>query len=289
VTEHNAVLRPLRHLARRKGTEIDLIGLTRAGELEEEAFQQALARKPDLVVLNHASNVTGRVLKVGQYFQWAREAGARTLLDASQTIGQIPVCPEPLTADLVAFPGHKYLLGPGGTGALYVSPRVELEQYLVGGTGSRSDLPLHPEEFPERLEAGTPNEPGLAGLAAALDWLEAEGAAVQQKCRTLSRQLRQGLEETPNVGLYGAGAFEENLGIFPIRLKDWDVEETGFVLAESFGIICRAGLHCAPLMARAIGCHPDGTVRLSLSGLNRDEEISRVLAALHAMSRSTGN
>ena len=165
VTEHNSILRPLFLIERNRRIRIITIGLDATGGLDSVAFERALSERPSLVAINHASNVTGRINCVERLFAIAKDAGAVTLLDASQTLGQIPVLPLEIGADLVAFPGHKGLHGPAGTGALYVSPRVELEPMMVGGTGHFSESRSHPQDMPARLEAGTPNGPGLAGLA----------------------------------------------------------------------------------------------------------------------------
>jgi|WetSurMetagenome_2_1015567.scaffolds.fasta_scaffold64232_3 cysteine desulfurase / selenocysteine lyase len=283
VTEHNSVLRPLRHLCRRRKAVIEIVPREQSGELDTELFAQALEKEPDLVVLNHASNVTGRVLNVGPLFKRAKAAGAITLLDASQTVGQMDVRPEELNADLVAFTGHKYLLGPPGTGGLYVSPRLELDQFLVGGTGIRSNLEFHPEDMPLRLEAGTPNCAGWAGMSAALTWLDSERVNFLNKGKKNYRRLLKGLQRISGIELFDSPHPDKNLGIVSLRLKGWRVQEAGYVLFESFNIVCRAGLHCAPLMVESLGCFPEGTLRLSLSGNNSEEEVEAVLAALQKM------
>lgn len=285
VTEHNSVLRPLRHLCRRRNATLEIVPAEQSGDLDIEFFDQALEKKPDLVALNHASNVTGRVLNVEPLFKRAKAVGAITLLDASQSLGQIDVHPGDLNADLVAFTGHKYLLGPPGTGGLYVSPRLELDQFLVGGTGIRSDLEFHPEDMPLRLEAGTPNWTGWAGMSAALAWLDSERIHFLHKGKKLYQRLLEGLQGISGIELFGSPHINKNLGIVSLRLKGWSVEEAGYVLHESFGIVCRAGLHCAPLMVESLGCFPEGTLRLSLSGNNNEEEVEAALAALRQMAQ----
>ena len=181
VLEHNSVLRPINHLKEKyPGLRISIISLDNNGDLDYDKFSQALSEEPSVVVINHASNVTGRIYDVSGLLFEAKKAGAITVLDATQTVGAIPVNPVRLNADLVAFTGHKALHGPPGTGVLYVSPELELKQVYVGGTGIRSDLALHPPEMPLRLEAGTPNSPALAGLYAALKWHEKKGNQYSQ-------------------------------------------------------------------------------------------------------------
>ncbi len=261
-----------------------LIGLDAEGTLDRDAFARALQQKPRLVVLNHASNVTGRIQAVAPLFQQAREAGAYTLLDASQTLGHVPVHPEVMAADLVAFTGHKGLHGPPGTGGLYVSPRLELEPTIVGGTGIRSDLELHPPEMPIRLEAGTPNAPALRGLAAALRWVEERPAEHRVQASSMERRLREGLRDSPGVHIFEDADGAERVGVISFRVEHWDVADVGFILEESFGITCRTGLHCAPLIHETLGSLPEGTIRFSVSGFTRAEEIDAAVAAIRQLA-----
>lgn len=284
VTEHNSVLRPLNHLAERGDVRITVIGLDGSGHIDIDSLEAALHDEPDLVAINHMSNVTGRVRDVGPLFWQAKAAGAVTLLDASQSIGHVPVNPKELHADLVAFTGHKALHGPSGVGALYVAPGIDLERILVGGTGVRSDLNLHPEDMPVRLEAGTPNVPAIAGLAAALRWRESNGPACEANTRRLGRLLHSGLGEVRSIRMFSSVEDTEDSGIVSFRADGWSVEEAGIVLQESFGIVCRTGLHCAPLVHFAIGSAPDGTVRLSLSGLSSDNDIGQAIDAVRRLA-----
>lgn len=285
-TEHNSVLRPLYRLREKVGIELEIIGVTPGGDLDREAYQQALKREPALVVINHASNVTGLVQPVEELFAQAHAMGARTLLDASQSMGHIPVHPLKLQADMVAFPGHKGLLGPVGTGGLYVIPGVELEPVLVGGTGIRSDLPHQPPEMPIRLETGTPDIPSYHGLVVALEWLARHEAEYLLQEQRLTHQLWDGLREITGLRLFGRDRVEDSLAVISIKLDGLEVEETGYILQQSFGVECRTGLHCAPLVHQALRSAPEGTVRLSLSGFNMDMEIKCTLDAFIQLTRS---
>jgi len=282
VTEHNSVLRPLHHLAERRGIRLEVVGLDAQGRIDGPAWAAAVARRPALAVLNHASNVTGRIADAARLLGQAHDAGAVTLLDASQTLGIAPVHAGRLQADLVAFTGHKGLHGPPGTGGLYVAPHLDLTQWFVGGTGVRSDLALHPTDMPMRLEAGTPNVPALAGLAAALAWWAQKGASHHERVLHLAARLRAGLRATPGVRLFGDGPENESTGVVSFLIAGWSAEDAGYVLGESFGIVCRTGLHCAPLIHAPLGCAPAGTVRFSVSGFNTEDDIE---AALRAVGR----
>jgi selenocysteine lyase/cysteine desulfurase len=285
VMEHNSVLRPLSHLKKRRGIEVITIGLDGEGNLDRESFEGALRGGAALVAMTHASNVTGMVNDVAYFFSRAHDQGAFTLLDASQSMGHIPVIPHILGADLVAFTGHKGLLGPPGSGGLYVKPGLELEHYYVGGTGVRSDLEFHPDDMPTRLEAGTPGMAALAGLACALSWLEQHGDSHGEKEKELSSLFRHELKKTDGLVVYDAREGAGQLPVFSFVIKGWSVEEAGYVLHESFGIIGRTGLHCAPLIHGALGTAPGGTIRLSLSGFTTGDEIEQVLQALGRMAR----
>ncbi len=283
VIEHNSVLRPLARLEKESGVTIHMVGLTPNGDLDETVFDEFLKRSPRLVVLNHVSNVTGQAVDVAPLFARAKKAGALTLLDASQSLGHVSVKPLMLHADLVAFTGHKGLRGPEGTGGLLVGPDITLKQVLVGGTGVRSDLKYHPEDFPLRLECGTPNGPGLAGLATALKWHETEGAAFTATGHERSRTLIEGLRGIPGVTLYCARSETDRTSVVSFRVKGWSVNDLGFVLADSFGIMGRSGLHCAPLIHTSIGTAPEGTMRLSPSGATTASEVLHTLDAIQRL------
>jgi cysteine desulfurase / selenocysteine lyase len=284
ITEHNSVLRPLNHINSNTGIDISYIGFDKSGLLDIEAFNKELSKGADYVIVNHASNVTGDTNDVKTLFSKAKESGAITILDASQSLGYIKFKVGEIKADIVAFTGHKALHGPPGTGGLYVAPNIELRQVFVGGTGVRSDLSLHPQYMPTRLEAGTQNIPAFAGLASTLEWHDKNGDNFNKKANHLTNILRQEMMKMPNVEIFCNNEFWQRTPVLSFRLKNWDVEETGIILSESFGIICRTGLHCAPLIHRSIGSFPDGTVRFSLSGFNTESEVDTALSAVRKIT-----
>lgn len=286
VTEHNSVLRPLWLMERSGCARVIRVGLDAAGALDLAAYEEALSGKPRLVAINHASNVTGRINPVERLFALAKAAGAVTLLDASQTAGQIPVHPLELGADLVVFPGHKGLHGPAGTGALFVAPGLTLDQILVGGTGRNSRSSSHPEAMPERLEAGTPNLPGIAGFCAALAWHADQSERFLRQAQDAGRRLRNGLRSIPGVKVIDDEPQADRLNLISFLIEGWPVDEIGIALQESFGITCRTGLHCAPLIHEALGSAEEGTVRLSTSGFNTEAEVLVVLSAIAELANS---
>ncbi len=279
--EHNSVLRPLHHLARNKGLHLETVPVDSEGRILESVFFEKLEfLKPRMVVINHASNVTGAVVDVKPLFKAAKDMGAVTLLDASQSMGCISFTAESLYADMVAFTGHKSLLGPPGTGGIYVSKNVELEPVIVGGTGIRSDLLFQPDDMPVRLEAGTPSLPAFAGLAAALEW-KREKSLDHSGVNELMNKLEEGIQKI--VGITLIKSESPRTPVLSFTMKNWTVEEAAYILQESFGIICRSGLHCAPLIHKYIGSSPHGTVRFSLSPFNTEEEVEYALDALRKL------
>jgi cysteine desulfurase / selenocysteine lyase len=278
VGEHNSILRPLRRMQQLGGANVVLVGL-RDGTLDEDEYKRALSLGPGLVVLQHASNVTGIVHDVARYFAWAKDSGALTLLDAAQTVGHIPAHPLELNADLLAMTGRKGLHGPPGTGALWVSPDLELEQVITGGTGVQGSMTLHPPQMPTRLEAGTPNTPALAGQAAALAWALGRDPALLLCEQALGLALLNGLRAIPGVRIYG-DSDGPRTPVVSFSIAGLANDEVGRALGERYGIVCRMGLHCAPLIHAALGSGPQGTVRFSASCFTTPDEVD---AALHAV------
>ncbi|MCJ7525570.1 MAG: aminotransferase class V-fold PLP-dependent enzyme [Candidatus Aminicenantes bacterium] len=278
--EHNSVLRPLYLLKKKGKIDLCLVPCDIQGRVQrEEWHRQVRERRPALAVLTHSSNVSGAVHPVEELFAQVHENGGITLLDASQTAGLLPIDVDRLGVDLLAFTGHKYLLGPPGTGGFYVRPGIELAPLFVGGSGVRSDLLEMPPEMPGRLEPGTPAVALFAGLALSLKWQEQNPFFASAMNDLLSR-LESGLLEA------GARVFRvdgERTPVLSFTLPNWDVADAGKVLQESFGIICRTGLHCAPLIHEWLGAIPGGTIRFSLSRFNVAEDIAMALDALHLL------
>lgn len=285
--EHNAVARPLHALAER-GIEVTRVACAPDGMLDLDDLVRALRSGPvRLVAMCHASNVVGTILPVRDAAQRAHEHGALFLLDAAQTAGVLPIDVREMGIDLLAVPGHKGLLGPTGTGGLYVAPDVRLSPLRQGGTGTRSEDERQPEELPEALEAGTLNTVGIAGLGAALRYLGERG---QQGIRAhevaLTTRLIDGLRDVPGVRVHGTGDAVRQVGVVSLSVEGWEPVDIAAVLDSSFGIAVRAGLHCAPLAHRTLGTFPRGTVRLSPGCFTTDEDVDQALAALRKLAGS---
>jgi cysteine desulfurase family protein len=281
--EHNAVTRPLRALQDR-GVTVVKVPADHRGFVDPAAIRQACAEKTRMVVLSHCSNVTGTLQPIEEIGPWCRREGILFLVDAAQSAGYFAVDVEAMGIDLLAVPGHKGLMGPQGTGFLYVREGLTLLPLIYGGTGGNSHSELPPEEMPERLESGTLNTPGLAGLKAGVDFLRQEGlTALRARENELIARLIQGLAEIPGCRIYGPLDSRFHGGALSFNLAGRDPAEVGFLLDRDHGIFSRVGLHCAPDAHRTIGTFPRGTVRVSPGYFTAAEEIERLLAALSNM------
>jgi selenocysteine lyase/cysteine desulfurase len=282
--EHNSVLRPLYLLEKKKAIDLCLVPCDNQGRVQHDEWRRLVQeRRPALAVLTHASNVTGAVHPVEELFAEVHEYGGLTLLDASQTIGLLPIDVERLGADLLAFTGHKYLLGPAGTGGLYIRPGIELAPLFVGGTGVRSDLPEMPPEMPVRLEPGTPAVALFAGLDWSLKWQEQNPQSLAALSDLLGR-LEEGLLE---AGARVVVVNGDRTPLISFTLPHWQVADAGKVLEKSFEIICRTGLHCAPRIHEWLGTLPGGTIRFSLSRFTHDTDIAMALQAVRRLQHET--
>ena len=287
--EHNSVARPLFALAER-GVDVIWLPCAQDGSLDLEDLDRALRAAPTrLVAMTHASNVCGTILPIGAAAELAHRHGALLLVDAAQTAGVLPIDVTEQSIDLLAFPGHKGLLGPTGTGALYVAPGVHLTPMQQGGTGTHSELLSQPDELPFALEAGTVNTVGIAGLSAALRVLKATGIeAVRAREASLVERLLEGLQEIRGVTVHGPLDSAQRVAVVSVILHGWEPVDVGAALDSAFGIAVRPGLHCAPLAHCTLGTFPLGTVRLAPGYSTTDDEIDQALVALRELSLSAG-
>lgn len=283
VVEHNSVLRPLRFLMSR-GVRVTHVPCNAAGVVAPEAIARALETDSRLVAITHASNVTGAIQPIGPIAEVARKHGALILVDAAQALGHLTTNYRELGVDLVAAPGHKGLMGPLGTGLLYLRPGLEQEVRPLrqGGTGTSSDHDVQPDSLPEKYESGNHNVPGLIGLGVALEWLERRGpSVVRQHEIELTERLRAGLQAIPSVVLYGPTAAADRVGVVSFNLDGYNPQELATLLDSAYRIQVRAGLHCAPLTHRALGTlQTGGTVRMSVGAFTTEAEIDRAVEAV---------
>lgn len=278
--EHNAVVRPLHALSER-GVEVVRVQADARGLVDPSDVLQACTPGTRLLIMNHCSNVTGSLQPIEAIGPWCREQGILFMVDGAQSAGVFPIDVEAMGIDLLAVPGHKALMGPPGTGFLYVHPSLDLDPLMFGGTGNYSHSEKQPLEMPERLESGTLNTIGLAGLKAGIEFLESVGIDhVRAHEQELLAGLIEGLRNMEPVELYGPLGSERHGGALSFNVKNVDPSTLGFRLDREYGICCRVGLHCAPEAHRTIGTFPGGTVRLSPGYFNTMAEIEQTLSAI---------
>jgi len=285
--DHNSVLRPLRALEERGLITVTRVRASGEGLVDPDDVERALSAKTRLVAVVHASNVTGSLQPIERLAELAHGAGALCLVDGAQTVGARPVLPFELGIDLLAFPGHKALMGPLGTGGLYIRPGLDLATVREGGTGSRSEDDRQPGELPDRHEAGSHNLPGLAGLDAAVGVLLERGLErVQAHKLELTRAFLEGARSVAGLTVHGPARAEDREPVFSVRMEGFEPEELSATLDRNFGLMTRSGLHCAPLAHRTISTLPFGSTRISFGALNSIEHVEAAVSALASISRS---
>ena len=283
--DHNSVLRPLHALAREGGVKVDYLPADRQGRLEYDRLVGLLRPSTKLLVGTHASNLTGNLLDVEPMAAFAKQHGLIFLLDAAQTAGSTPISMEAMGVHLLAFTGHKGLMGPQGTGGLCVAPGVELRPLLSGGTGVRSFEEDQPAEYPEHLEAGTLNGHGLAGLGAAVDFILETGVeAIHAHELALTERFVRGLRDIPGVTLYGHFS-GDRAPVVALNLEGWDPASAADELSVQYDIAVRPGIHCAPRMHRALGTQDTGCLRFSFGWYTTESDIDAALSALKEMAQ----
>ncbi len=282
--EHNSVSRPLVAMERAGLISLTRVASDSGGAVDPDAIRKAIVPKTRLIAVTHASNVLGTVQPIVEIGRVAREHDLIFLVDAAQTAGVIPIDIQAMQIDLLAFPGHKSLLGPTGTGSLYVSPRIQLGPWREGGTGGDSATPTQPAEFPYFLEGGTPNVLGVSGLIAGIQFVESEGLAKIHKHETdLTERLWQRLDAMDGIEVFGHRDMAKRVGTLSFRSEALPATEIGAILDQAFDIAIRPGLHCAPYIHKAIGSYPDGLVRVSPGPFNTEADIDRLADALKEM------
>ncbi|MFQ6069679.1 MAG: aminotransferase class V-fold PLP-dependent enzyme [Candidatus Aminicenantales bacterium] len=286
--EHNSVLRPLYHLYKHNRVEVDYVPFDSKGFVDPEDFPKKFKKNTKLVVVNHASNVIGTIQPIREIGKHCRERGIPFLIDASQTAGKIPVDIEHSQVDVVAFTGHKSLLGPTGIGGLYVREGIEISHTRAGGTGVRSALRTHPDDYPYRLEYGTLNVLGVAGLYAGIKWIKEKGMdSIHEHEMKLTTMLRNGLSKIDGVTLYCQDELKDHISILLFNIEGLDAEDTGTMLDVDHNIACRTGLHCAPLVHEQLGTDKiRGAVRFGIGPFNTEEEIKTAIRAVGEIAHS---
>ncbi len=283
--EHNSVIRPL-HTLRERGVTCTRVACAADGSLSPEAVMSAFTPATRLVVLTHASNVTGTIMPIEEIGPLVRQRGAYFMVDAAQSAGVLDIDLGAMCIDLLAFPGHKGLMGPQGTGGLVLGDRVRLRPLKQGGTGTQSALEGQPEELPEALESGTLNGVGIAGLGASVRFLLAKGVKrVREEEGVVLDRMLEGLRTVPGLTLYGPCDSGRQVGVVSINLAGWQPSDLGIALDRDFDIAVRTGLQCSGPAHRTIGTFPNGTVRVSLGYFTTPKEVDWLISALKELAR----
>lgn len=282
--EHNSVLRPL-YEREAVGVELTILRCDTYGNISYEEIEAAIRENTKAIVCTHGSNLTGNLTDIGRIGAIAKKHGILLIADASQTAGLIPIDVQEMQIDVLCFTGHKGLYGPQGTGGIYVRPGVEIKPLKRGGSGIETYNKNHPAQMPTALEAGTLNSHGIAGLNAALTYIEETG--VEHICQlALERmwQFYEGVCDIPGVTVYGDFSGKERVPIVSLNIEDFDSAEVSNELLTEYGIATRAGGHCAPLMHEALGNVEQGAVRFSFSHFNTQEEVEKAISAIRELA-----
>ncbi|BDF32341.1 cysteine desulfurase [Lachnospiraceae bacterium] len=282
--EHNSVLRPLYEMSER-GTELTVVRSSRLGTVKTEDIEAAIRPGTKMIVITNGSNLTGNYVDLKPIGEIAKKHGVLLVVDASQTAGVFPIDVQEMNIDVLCFTGHKGLLGPQGIGGMYVREGLAVRPLKSGGSGVQTFSRTHPSEMPTALEAGTLNGHGIAGLNAALSYLEKEGIdKIRGREQELMWRFYNGVKDIPGVKVYGDYSLKERCAIVALNIGDYDSSEVSDELLTAYGISTRPGGHCAPLMHEALGTVEQGAVRFSFSHYNTDEEVDTAIAAVQELA-----
>lgn len=283
--EHNSVLRPLYRLEAEHGAELSFVPADKLGNVDYADFERLMKPNTRAVVCTNASNLTGTVLDIERIAKTAHSHGALVIVDASQTAGCWPIDMKKMGIDVLCFTGHKGLMGPQGTGGICVKEGIEIRPFKVGGSGVQSYSRTHPAEYPTRLEAGTLNGHGIAGLGAAAKFISETGVEnIHAKERSLMLRFYEGVKNIEGVTVYGDFT-KDKTAIVALNILDYESGEVSYELSQGYGIATRPGAHCAPRMHKALGTAEVGAVRFSFSFYNTEEEIDEAVRAVAELAK----
>lgn len=283
--EHNSVLRPLYRLEAEHGAELSFVPADKLGNVDYADFERLMKPNTRAVVCTNASNLTGTVLDIERIAKTAHSHGALVIVDASQTAGCWPIDMKKMGIDVLCFTGHKGLMGPQGTGGICVKEGIKIRPFKVGGSGVQSYSRTHPAEYPTRLEAGTLNGHGIAGLGAAAKFISETGVEnIHAKERSLMLRFYEGVKDIEGVTVYGDFT-KDKTAIVALNIRDYESGEVSYELSQGYGIATRPGAHCAPRMHKALGTAEVGAVRFSFSFYNTEEEIDEAVRAVAELAK----
>lgn len=283
--EHNSVLRPLYRLRDDSGVRLSIIPADEQGRIEIDRIHDLIEPRTRAIVCTHASNLTGDLVDIGRVGAIAQKAGVRFIVDASQTAGIYPIDMVGMNISVVCFTGHKGLMGPQGTGGLCIAPGVDIRPWIVGGTGVQTYSETHPAELPTRLEAGTLNAHGIAGLSAAVDFIRKTGMdTIRMREQALMRQFYDGVRGIAGVTVYGDFSAKERAAIVSLNIRGFDSGAVADILATDYDIATRPGGHCAPRLHQALGTTEIGAVRFSFSWYTEEAEVAAAIRAIRELA-----
>lgn len=282
--EHNAVMRPLVQIEQ-QGVTFSCVQADKEGSITAVEFEKAIKPETKLVIVNHASNVSGTIQPIEEIGVLCKEKGIYFAVDTAQSAGSIPINMKRMNMDFLAFTGHKGLLGPQGIGGFLISEKLneEMKPLIAGGTGSHSDLLTMPEEMPDKYESGTMNLPGIVGLHKALEYLESEGIdnLFEKKMKLMEYAMSE-IKKIDGVRMVGKQDLIDRVAVLSLDFEKIDNAEVAFLLEQEYGIMTRVGLQCAPMAHKSLGTFPYGTVRVAFSASNTLEEVDVLLEALNS-------
>jgi cysteine desulfurase family protein len=283
--EHNSVLRPIKYLER-FGVESTIVKADSKGRINPKDIEKSIKNNTKLIVCTHISNLTGTIMPIEEIGSISKENGIIFMVDASQSAGVYDIDVEKMNIDLLAFPGHKGLLGPQGTGALCIKDGLELQSYMQGGTGSSSHSLDHPEILPDKFESGTTNGPGIIGLGAGIKYILDKGMHnIREHEESLAMHFIEEAKKIDGVTLYGPLDVKQQAAVVALNIKDADSSEVSYILDQEYDIAVRPGLHCAPLAHETINTLEQGAVRFSFGLFNTHEEVDYCIKALKDIAR----
>lgn len=283
--EHNSVLRPLYEMEAR-GVKLTIVKSNEQGTLNIQDIEDAITEETKLIICTNGSNLTGNYINLKPIGEMAHKHGVLFAVDASQTAGVFPIDVQDMQIDILCFTGHKGLLGPQGTGGIYVREGLSVRPLKTGGSGVQTYSKIHPAEMPTALEAGTLNGHGIAGLHAALEYLEKTGIdSIRNREQDLMWRFYEGVKDIPNVKIYGDFSTKNRCAVVTLNIGDYDSSEVSDALLTEYNISTRSGGHCAPLMHEALGTVEQGAVRFSFSHYNTEEEVDTAIKAIRELSQ----
>lgn len=285
MAEHNSVRRPLEYLRRTRCVEVDYVGVDQNGDVDLAQMQRLFKPNTRLVVCTHSSNLLGSILPIGEIALLAHKHKATLLVDAAQSAGILPLNVQQLEIDMLAFPGHKGLLGPQGTGGLYIGPELDVQPLIHGGTGSQSEAIEQPLIRPDRYEAGTPNTVGIAGLEAGVRHVSSlDPEQIYQHEWALIQHMMNGLSSIKGIHMLGPKLDQPRTGLLSFTLEGCDSAQLAFQLDRRFGIAVRAGFHCSPLAHESAGTTASGAVRASVGYSTSKDEVDALITAVQELA-----